>query len=283
MLPFRGVAVATRDGRPVTTVTGGGATPETRFLVASVSKNVAATLALRLVERGVLDLHAPLAVAPPAWAGITLHHLLSNSSGLGHWDDVPGVDPLGATPLEAVLRAPLLSAPGTQFHYSSPGYLVLGAVIEQATGSPYARVLADEILGPAGMSRTVSGIRPDDLAPPFSHGEPVASWSLTTAVGTGDLISTVNDLMAYARFVLPDFAPQIALPEPDRRLDGRLVLTGYGYGCFLGTFDGEPAAVTPGEVPGYRSLIAWLPGGTGVVALFNDDATDWDDVLRALV
>jgi CubicO group peptidase (beta-lactamase class C family) len=293
MPEFRGVATVTRDGLVVRTVAGGGLTVSTRFPVASVSKNVCATVALRLARRGVLDLHAPLSgalpEAPPAWRDITLHHLLSHSSGLGHWDDVPGLDPLAATPVAAaeqlalVLGAPLLCAPGAEFHYSSPGYIVVAELIERATSRPYGEVLADEVLRPAGLTRTVSGSRPADIAPPHSAGRPVTDWRLTTAVGTGDLTSTVDDLTAYARAYRPDLRAHVALPAPEHVLDGRLELTGYGYGSWIGTFDGEPAATCPGDVPGYKSLIAWLPFGRGVVALSADDATDWDEVLRPLL
>jgi CubicO group peptidase (beta-lactamase class C family) len=288
---MRGVVTVIADGHPVRTSAGGGATTATRFAVASVSKNFAATLALRLVERGVLDLHAPLTGrlpdAPAAWRDITLHHLLSNGSGLGHWDAVPGLDPLAGLPpdeeLDLILRAPLLSAPGTGFHYSSPGYVLVAALIERATDRPYADVQSDEILRPTGLTRTVSGPRPDDLAPPHSAGEPVTGWRLTAAVGTGDLTSTVDDLVAYARTFEPARRAQIALPGPERHLGGRLELTGYGYGCWVGTFDGEPAATCPGDVPGYKSMIAWLPRGRRVIALSNDDATDWDEVLPPLL
>jgi CubicO group peptidase (beta-lactamase class C family) len=288
---MRGVVTVLDEGHPVRTSAGGGATAATPFVVASVSKSFAATLALRLVERGVLDLHAPLTgrlpEAPAAWRDITLHHLLSNSSGLGHWDAVPGLDALAEIPageqLELVLRAPLLCAPGAEFHYSSPGYIVVGALIERATDRPYGDVLADEILRPAGLTRTVSGTRPDDLAPPYSGDEPVGDWHLTSAVGTGDLTSTVDDLITYARTFEPDPRAQIALAEPDPHLGGRLELTGYGYGCWAATFDGEPAATCPGDVPGYKSMIAWLPRGRRVIALSNDDATDWDEVLPPLL
>lgn len=99
---FSGVAMVWRDGAPTFTHAAGlahrGLGVEvhagTRFAVASISKVVTACTALRLVSRGVLDLHRPLVeVLPPEWqpkamtAEHTLHHVLSHTSGLGNYHD----------------------------------------------------------------------------------------------------------------------------------------------------------------------------------------------------
>ena len=70
-----------------------------------------------------------------------------------------------------------------------------------------------------------------------------------------------------------------AFPQPDRSPDGRLALTGYGYGHFVGTLDGRPAALHTGDNPGYKSVVGWLPDGVGIVGLSNDDSIQWEDIL----
>lgn len=297
-----GVVRVSREGRPVSTWTGGGCTPTTRFQIASVSKNFASTLTMMLTEEGDLDLHEPLdrwlPEASPSWHALTMHHLLSNSSGIGHWNEAPGMDP--STPatrderLERVLRAPLQFEPGTQFRYSSPAFIVVGAVVERATGRQYANLLAEKILQPLALTSTASGTRPPEVVQGKHAGEPVEPWDLSSMVGTGDIWSTADDLTVYAHaldsgaLVSPESLAQMrtqyaAFAEPDRSPDGRLELTGYGYGHYVGSFNGHPAALHTGDNPGYKSLVGWLPDGITIVALSNDDSVQWDDLLMQVL
>ncbi|WP_433065334.1 serine hydrolase domain-containing protein [Dactylosporangium sp. CS-033363] len=297
-MDLSGVVAVARPGAPVRVSSGGGCTTATRFQVASVTKNLAAVLAMLLVEDGRLDLHEPIArrlpEAPPEWAGITLHHLLSNTSGIGHWPEIAGVDPLEPSTRDArfasVLHEPRTTAPG-RFHYSSPGFLVAGVVMERAAGRPYARLLAERVLEPLGLTATVSGRRPSDVVAGHRNGVAVPSWSVASMVAAGDVCSTVADLLVYAealdagRLVSPESLAMMrtahtTFDEPDLGCDGRLAVTGYGYGHFVGTFDGRPAAMHTGDNPGYRAMLGWFPGGVHVVAAANDDALDWDEVLQ---
>jgi CubicO group peptidase (beta-lactamase class C family) len=145
MQPLQGLAgsvMVTRDGSvltelaqgPADTGTGAACTAQTRFQLCSVSKQFTAAAALLLVDSGHLDLAEPVArwlpAGPPIWQRITLHQLLSHTSGLGHWSDVPGLDPSqlpsSAERLALILQAPLRSEPGANWHYSSPGFLLTG-------------------------------------------------------------------------------------------------------------------------------------------------------------
>ncbi|SNT64562.1 CubicO group peptidase, beta-lactamase class C family [Asanoa hainanensis] len=296
---FSGVIVVARDGQPPAIRTTGPWTPDTPFQIASVSKNFAATLALMLVEDGLLDLHEPVTRwLPEAQEGISLHHLLSNTSGIGHWQDVPGMDP--ETPatrderLALVVRAPLLSEPGTEFRYSSPAFLLASVVAERAAGRPYTELLSEKVIEPLGLTATGSGVAPVGVAPGHHAGTPVEPWDLRSMIGSGDLFSTATDLVAYAHalhdgnLVSPASLAlmrtrHIAFPEPERTPDGRHSIAGYGYGHYVGTFDGRPAVLHTGDNPGYKSLLGWFPDGVVVVALSNDDAVQWEDVLPHLL
>ncbi|GIF63237.1 hypothetical protein Ais01nite_12720 [Asanoa ishikariensis] len=296
---FSGVIAVTRGGHPVATTTRGPWTSATPFQIASVSKNFTATLALMLVEDGVLDLHEPLTRwLPEAQPSVSLHHILSNTSGIGHWQDVPGMDP--KTPatrderLALVVRAPLLSAPGKEFHYSSPAFLLAGVVAERAAGRPYTELLVEKILKPLGLAATGSGVAPLGVAPGHHQGTPVAPWDLRSMIGSGDMFSTAADLVAYAHAVRDGSlvspaslalmrTPHVAFPEPDRSPDGRLEIVGYGYGHYVGTFDGRPAVLHTGDNPGYKSLVGWFPDDVVIVALSNDDAVRWEDALAQVL
>jgi hypothetical protein len=113
-------------------------------------------------------------------------------------------------------------------------------------------------------------------------------------IGSGDICSTAEDLVAYAHaldtgaLVSRDSLALMrtrhsTFDQPDRTPDGRLEVTGYGYGHYIGTLDGRPAVLHTGDNPGYKSLVGWLPEGVGIVALSNDDSIQWEDVLQRVL
>jgi len=293
-----GVVVLARAGRPVAIATGGGATTATSFQIASVSKVFAATLAMMLVEDGALTPEEPAdRWLPGAAPGVTLGRLLSHTAGIGHWDQIPAAHPrLPMSPAERValiLRAPLVDAPGRAWRYSSPGYLMVGALIGRAAGRPYAEVLADRILRPLGLSATHVGAA-EPHAPGHHRGEPVEVWDLAGMPGAGDLWSTADDLLVFARaldggaLIGADAlrrtrTARATFGEADSSLGGRLVLTGYGYGLFVGELDGRPTWLHTGDVPGYKSLLGWLPDDRFLVCLSNEDTVDWESVLPRIM
>ena len=122
-----------RGDRTLTETVTEGCTPATRFQIASVSKQFTAAAVLLLAERGVLSLDDPisrrLGDCPPAWRDITLHHLLTHSSGLGLWHDYPMIDlaqPVEPAELrQTIQQLPPLFRPGAGWHYSSPAYVLL--------------------------------------------------------------------------------------------------------------------------------------------------------------
>ncbi len=119
---------------------------------ASVTKTFTAALVLRLVEGGLVALDDPLSrFVPdyPAAANVTVRQLLQHTSGLIATD---GIAPFDA--LELAANKGLQSEPGTAFRYSSPGYYMLGLVIEQVMGVSYTRALHQDLLGPLGLNAT---------------------------------------------------------------------------------------------------------------------------------
>jgi CubicO group peptidase (beta-lactamase class C family) len=128
----------------------------TRFQVCSVSKQFTAAAVMLLVESGRLDLDEPvgrwLPGGQPQWRQVTLHHLLSHTAGIPHWLEAPGLDP--AEPmkiserLDIIQATPPRSEPGARWHYSSPGFVLAGFIVERASGRPYRDFLAERILWP---------------------------------------------------------------------------------------------------------------------------------------
>jgi len=137
--------------------------PHTLFDIGSLTKQFTAASVLRLVEEGELALDDPLErffpEAPEDKAGITLHQLLTHSSGLSDEngafegrDSDPYVSETGF--LEPLWSSPLNRAPGSGYEYTNAGYSVLAIVIERATGQDYEAALRRLVLEPAGLTQT---------------------------------------------------------------------------------------------------------------------------------
>jgi CubicO group peptidase (beta-lactamase class C family) len=307
---LRGTAMVTKGGSVEADLAGGLADVEagvpctsgTRFQLCSVSKQFTAAAVMLLVESGRLDLGEPvdrwLPGGPPQWRQVTLHHLLSHTAGVPHWLETPGLDP--AEPmsiserLEIIQATPLRTEPGAQWHYSSPGFVLAGLIVERASGQPYREFVAERILSPLKLTQTTMGGIPGAAARGYQDGQPVPPWDLDAMPGTGDIWSTTGDLTRFTaalqagELVAPSSlramcTPHAAIDDDD---DGepRLTTTGYGYGMFTGIFAGHPACYHPGDNPGYQSMACWLPDrAASIVILVNDEAASIPGLLRQLL
>jgi D-alanyl-D-alanine carboxypeptidase len=196
------------------------------FRVGSITKTFVATIVLQLAAEGVLRLDDSverwLPGVVPNGGAITLRHLLNHTSGVYNYTDDPEL--LGAfvrNPLEVwapaalvglATRHPPLFAPGTSWAYSNTGYILLGLVVERATGTTVAEQLRRRIFEPLALTRTSLPDAPL-LAPPFAHGylgpgngliatprgrpADVTVWSPSWAWAAGALVSTAGDLARF--------------------------------------------------------------------------------------
>lgn len=301
---WSGVARVVRGGEVVEEVSAGFAaepdgprcSPDLRFQASSISKLVMSAVVLSLSESGRLTLDEPISRwwhdAPRHWPPITLRQLIGQTSGLGHWGDIPDLgasyltEPPARDELVAMIaRAPLLAAPGERWAYSGPGFLVAALVVEAVTGRDYGAVAHDLVLGPAGMQATMSGRHPDlRSGTAIGHRDGVVvpvHEGFAALPGSGDLWTTVGDLVALAqalrdgRVLGADTARQLWTPHralPASSIGQDVRFEAYGYGTFLGSLAGSPARLSPGDNPGYQSLLAYLPEpDLDVVVLCNED------------
>ncbi len=143
------------------------ASERTMFRLASISKVVTATAVLQLVEREKLDLNAPIQRYVPAFPEkpwpVTPRQLLAHQSGLRHWREdewrLTRRFASVAEGLQVFQDEPLLFEPGTRALYSSPGYNLLGAAVEGASGEPFVEYLRENVFAPAGLASA----REDDV------------------------------------------------------------------------------------------------------------------------
>jgi CubicO group peptidase (beta-lactamase class C family) len=208
-------------------------TRETAFQIASVSKQFAAAAILLLQEEDALwvrdRVHTWIPDCPAAWEPITLHHLLTHTSGIGTWDDLPELRMFEPMCWEHLLRTfqqhPLKFPPGQGWAYSSPAFVLLAHIVEHVSAQPYATFLQRRVFQPLGMAHTGAGNSAAQQAQGYAGEEPAASFELdTVGKGAGDIWSTTGDMARWdAALATPGllsadslramFAPHAAVPR----------------------------------------------------------------------
>jgi CubicO group peptidase (beta-lactamase class C family) len=308
---FSGVALIWHNGAPLFSYAGGIAhrghgvpvTEASRFGVASVTKIVTATTALRLVDRDLIRLDQPLVEVLPVeqrpaalTTEHTLHHLLSHTSGLAnyhdaYWDRIPTYHlrrPADMLPLFA--DQPAVFPPGAKYQYADAPYILAGLVIEAVTGCPYAEAATDEVLRPAGM--VDSAFEALDQDPPrlatgylVSDDGPPEAWRANifsvTAAGMpdGGMITTAGDLARLIDALLDGHlvSPTLlaAMQTPQGPPSDHVVQ--YGYGLELALENGQVAIIGHGgSDPGVSTLVShFLEATTTIVVLCNFDRGSW--------
>ena len=168
----RGDQIVYTQGYGVADDTGSPVTPDTPFLIASLSKSFTALGIMQLVEVGKIDLDAPVQNYLPwfrvadadASSKITIRHLLNHSSGLSerqgyrrNLNSNPAGDALEAS-IRDLKKEALNSPPGTAFEYSNTNYDILGLVIQAVSGQSYESYIQEKIFAPLGMTHSYTSL-----------------------------------------------------------------------------------------------------------------------------
>lgn len=187
---------------------------DTKFRLASVSKQFTAVAILLLQERGSVDLDAPVKTwlpdAPASWDGVTVRHLLTHTSGipdLTRFEDFEASKTRPATLPDLIARfrdQPLAFQPGERWSYSNSGYILLTAIVEKASGQAYADFVAEALFRPLGMTDTGydshAAILPRRASgyAPTAEGYVNADYvDMSIPQGAGSLYSTTRDLLKW--------------------------------------------------------------------------------------
>ena len=277
------------------------ATARTVYRVGSVSKLFTDIGVMQLVERGVLDLDAPVTRYVPDFhpsgqgaSAITLRQLMSHRSGLVREPPVGHYFDNSSPSLEATVRSlrdtRLAYAPGSRSKYSNAGIAVVGLAVATAGQSRFPQYLADNVLRPMGLQD--SAFEPDSsIAPRIAQasmwtldhrGFPAPTFELGMAPA-GSMYSTVLDL---GRFVSVLFArgrtsggqvlsakslEQMWTPQ----FAARGARTGFGLGFDISSLDGRRVVRHGGAIYGFATELAALPDDSvGVVVAITKDGTN---------
>lgn len=247
----------------------------TKFRIASLTKQFTAVAIMILQERQLLSVSDPISLYVPDFPRgdeITIHHLLSHTSGIIR--GVPGKVPeRKLTPqelLDLFKNEPLLFEPGSDFAYSNSGYKVLGFIIEQVSGLSYEAFLQSEIFSPLAMTRSEIGpdlpAKDNSAVGYFHEGSVAKKQNMSFAYSGGGLVSSINDLIQWERSfnnlsILNDDSVATLFTEN---------LENYGYGWRILQLESAKVYVHGGALPGYSTGIVRVPEkGRALILLSN--------------
>jgi CubicO group peptidase (beta-lactamase class C family) len=295
-----------RDGRTIYNRAFGSAdleshapaTVRTDYRLASLTKAFTAMSIMLLVKDGKLHYDDRLIdVLPgvPAYAkDVRLSHLLTHTSGLVDYEDfVPDSQTTQLNDddvLKLMHRTDTLNfAPGSAYHYSNSAYVLLGLIVQRASGMPFPAFLHERIFAPLHMDSTVAYVKGASTVPNRAYGYTGDSAghftrtdqsSTSATLGDGGIYSSVTDMAKWSdaldRGTLVDAASMRRAWSPTMLTTGKE--SGYGYGWFVATVNGEPQLRHHGESTGFTNAILKYPNRrlTIIVLTNRTGGNPWD-------
>ncbi|MEZ6101787.1 MAG: serine hydrolase [Pirellulaceae bacterium] len=289
-----------RDGKVVATHAVGMAnledrvpiTRQTRFRIGSVTKQFTAAAILKLQEQGKLnvdDLLSKYYPEVPNADKITLHHLLTHTSGLANFTDAPEFYATVAAPvsneemLDSFRDKPVEFQPGEKWKYCNTGYFLLGMIVEQVSEKSFDEFLRETFFAPLGMTHTgVHDARTIIEHEARGYGvdgtdggiKKARAWDMTRAGGAGNIYSTVDDLFLWneALFhgkVLSDESLKAAFTPVTVTGDESPMLS-YGYGWVIDEFRGLRRIGHDGGLDGFLSRLIRYPDQNVTIVVFHN-------------
>ncbi len=255
-------------------------TVDGKFRIGSLSKQFTAACVLLLAQDERLDLDTSVTKyypgSPDAWTPVTVHHLLTHTSGIPDLLGFPDFQSRSVSPstLEASIQTfrdrPLQFVPGTEGRYSNSGYVLLARIVEIISGKPFADFLHESELRPLGLNNTGTDTHRAILSrrvqgyTRFRNGLGNADYiDMSIATGGGSLYSTAADLRRWCMSLHSEgFLPQ--------QLYKRMTTPtfhNYGYGVEIRSEEGGRTIGHGGGMQGFRSFLQYRERDQLVVAV----------------
>lgn len=250
--------------------------PDTLHEIGSITKVFTALAILQLATEGRLSLTAPvsryLPQAAEPGASVTIEQLLRHRAGIveycGRDDEVGTYQDL----LSRCMAAPLVSRPGSETHYSNPGYSILAAVVQEVSGMPFEQYIKQKVTGPLQLRNTHYSLpanRHREVARGYVDGRPTAAhigraadgqhWQV---FGNGGLVSTAGDMhrlhsaLAGRRSMNSRLRGTLVAP-PEGAAPGSVEYRGFAY---LLNQQGEITSIShAGSDGAFASYFYWKP------------------------
>ena len=255
-------------------------TPATKFRLGSITKQFTAASILLLEERGKLNIDDPikkyLTDAPAAWDRITIHNLLTHTSGIPNFTslpDYPRLQPFDSPVAKTIATfrdKPLDFQAGEKMSYSNSGYLVLGLLIETLTGGSYEKFVTDNIFTPLGMkdsgydsNKSIIVHRAAGYMP--SANGPVNAGFIHMSVphAAGALYSTTGDLLRWEQGL---FGGKVVSPASLVKMTTPFK-NDYALGVVVQTSKGQKVIQHAGGIDGFNTFLAYYPDDKMTVAV----------------
>lgn len=265
------------------------------FQLGSMTKQFTSAAVLQLVEKGKVNLDDPIqkyvSYFPDKEHTITIHHLLSQTSGLPEFFDVDEEElhllSQEHTPGQLIAYykdAPLNFKPGTKFQYSNSNYPLLGVVVEKTSGMSLETYLHQNIFAPLGMNSSnlwySKKMKKSDIVKGYRYykGKLLPSPKIvgSTPYAAGAMVSTIDDLYIWNRelannTVLSDEVIKELITE--KQLESEKG-TGYTYGFFIKELLGHKTIQHGGDMYGFTSYALYLPKEDLFVCVLTNEALE---------
>lgn len=270
--------------------------PTTVYEIGSITKQFTAAAVMRLVERGKIALDDDLSKFVPSFPlqgrHVTIRELLNHTSGIRsytskrEWAATWDRDLVPDSVVAFVARDTFDFAPGAQWRYNNTGYVLLGMVIESASGTSYAKYLDEQFFKPLGLKQTqyCPSHAPDTtFAAGYSARSkelvPATYLSMTHPFSAGALCSTVRDYVVWqralhgGRVVSARSYEQMTTPDT---LNSGARLT-YGFGLSAGQLGTHRMISHGGGINGFTTAQMYFPSDSlSVVVFTNTDGVSPD-------
>ncbi len=249
---------------------------DTTFRIGSITKQVTAAMAMRLVESGEIGLDDPITkfVSYPVGSyEVTVRHLLTHTSGIKSYTGIDSVmstialDRSHDELLAFVREEPFDFAPNDAYLYNNTGYYLLGMILENVTGKAYDELVAD-LASELKLERTTNGSNARIIANraqgyEMQGGELVNARliAMTQPFAAGAMLSSAGDLVRWQRALIGgdvvSDASYAAMITPHVLNDGSA--TTYGFGLGLGEDQGDTVVQHGGGIFGFNSMLSYYP------------------------
>src|SRR5688500_17260004 len=306
---FSGTVLLAEAGKPIVAKGYGYAnaewqipnTPQTKFRIGSVTKQFTSMLVMQLREQGKMTLEDSVCLyvepCPTTWKPVTIHHLLTHTSGIPTYTALPAWRETMMAPktIEQMLGffrdLPLQWTPGERYAYNNSGYFLLGVVIEKIAGKKYEQALQDMILTPLGLHDTGYDW-PQTIIPRRASGYRGRGAALANApaldmqqpYAAGSMYSTVEDLLKWDQALYTDKL----LPAAAKQIMWTPFLENYAYGWNIAAASpasfGHRRMAHGGGINGFSANIIRVPdSNVTVIVLSNNESANASARARELL
>ncbi len=272
------------------------------FHVGSITKQFTAAAIMKLWESGEINLqvsineYLPKEYQSEYWNKVTIHHLLSHTSGIPDYDDAKYYDQkmmgfcFGETVTKIIKEAgqkKLEFEPGSKWGYCNVGYTILGIILEKETGQKYSDIIKNYFLKPLGMNSTSfheeNYIAANNHAKGSRWDKENNKWiedteKILTTVPDGGMISTCEDLYKWST-VLEGKRPDLLSQKIVKLMTTAVINTctpfgDYGYGLYIDNSSGVTRIYHSGWIVGFTSNFSVYPEIELFIALLSNNTTN---------